>query len=140
MPYWRLYYHLIWATKNREPIIVPPLDAALHQYLRGKGVSLGAIVYAVGGVEDHVHVVASIPPSIAVGTFVGQLKGASSHWVTHVYRWRDGFEWQDGYGAISVSQRGLHGVVDYVLHQREHHAAQKTYPAMERIEIEDHGP
>ena len=84
MPYYELYYHLVWATKEREPLITPALLPELLEYLRGKGIQLGGIVHAVGGIEEHVHVAASIPPRIAVATYVGQLKGASSHWVTHV--------------------------------------------------------
>ncbi|HSN75172.1 MAG TPA: IS200/IS605 family transposase, partial [Anaerolineae bacterium] len=77
MPYYELYYHLVWATKDREPLIVPDLEADLHQYLRGKAISLGVIVHAVGGIEEHVHIAASIPPRLAVATVIGQLKGAS---------------------------------------------------------------
>lgn len=79
MAYWQLFYHFVWAVKDRAPLITPTLEPQLYQYLRGKGIDLGGIVHAVGGIEDHVHVAVSIPPRIAVATYVGQLKGASSH-------------------------------------------------------------
>ncbi|MFQ6057339.1 MAG: IS200/IS605 family transposase [Anaerolineae bacterium] len=79
MPYWRLFYHIVFATKNREPMITPDIEAELHGYLTGKATGLGAIVYIVNGTEDHVHVVASVPPKIALADFTGQIKGAASH-------------------------------------------------------------
>lgn len=84
MPYWRLYYHLIWATKGREPMLQPHLDAQLYPYLAAKAAAAGAIVYAVNGWIDHVHMVLAIPPSIAVADIVQRVKGASSHYLNHV--------------------------------------------------------
>jgi putative transposase len=140
MAYWQLYYHFVWATKERRPFITAELEPDLHQYLRGKGLDLGGIVHAVGGIEEHVHIAVSIPPRLAVATFVGKLKGASSHWVNHLSGHPDHFSWQQGYGAISFSKRALPQVVDYVLNQRQRHAAQDLVLAMERIETEDTGP
>ena len=139
MPYWQLYYHLVWATKNRDPLITPGLEAMLHKYLRGKGLDLGGVVHAVGGIDDHVHVVVSIPPRISVATYVGRLKGASSHWVTHVSGHEGPFAWQEGYGAISFGKRALPQVVKYVQRQRDRHQSGKIIPAMERVEIENVG-
>jgi len=140
MPYWQLYYHLVWATKNREPLITADLEPELHAYLRGKGLSLGGIVHAVGGVSDHTHVVVSIPPRLAVAGYVGQLKGASSHWVNHLSGFTGPFAWQEGYGVITFSKRSLPDVVRYVLNQHAHHATGDLISAMERIETENVGP
>ena len=137
MPYHQLYYHLVWATKKREPLITPDLEADLHHYLRGKVIELGGVVHAVGGMEEHVHLAASIPPRLAVATCVGRLKGASSHWVTHVCPLRLPFEWQDGYGALSFGKRALPQVVAYVLNQRQRHRDRCLIPEMERIEGDD---
>lgn len=140
MPYWQLYYHLVWATKERRPLITVDLEPKLHRYLRGKGLDNGGIVHAVGGLEEHVHVVVSVPPRIAVATYVGQLKGASSHWVNHVYKHPDYFQWQEGYGAMSFGKKALPRIVDYVLNQRERHNEKRIIRALERIEIENVGP
>ena len=140
MPYWRLYYHVVWATKDREPLITRALEDALFEYVRGKGIALGGKVYAVGGIEDHVHVAVSIPPRLAISTYVGQLKGASSHWVNHVFQLGAGFDWQEGFGVFSFSHTGLAGVAEYIARQREHHQTGQTIPALERIEFEDLGP
>lgn len=60
MPYWRLYYHLVWATKNREPLITPKIEGNLYGYLDRKAASHKATVYAINGDEQHIHVVVSI--------------------------------------------------------------------------------
>jgi putative transposase len=132
---WQLYYHLIWATKHRKPVIMGQFETDLHEYLRGKSVALGATIHAVGGIEDHVHVAASIPPSISVATFVGQLKGASSHWVTNVSRYKLPFAWQEGYGALSFGKQALPVVVEYVLDQHRRHKKNRMVARMERIAL-----
>ena len=131
MPYWRLFYHVIWATRNREPLIAPDWEAALHGYLWGKADALGCIPHAIGGVEDHLHVALSIPPRLSVAQVTGQLKGASSH---HVSRELSGapFAWQKEYGVLSFSERALPKVVAYIHNQKQHHAAGRLWLMLER--------
>ena len=70
-------------------------------------------------------------------TYIGQLKGASSHWVTHVSPFQEPFAWQEGYGVLSFGKRSLPQVVDYVLHQRERHRSGQLIAEMERDEGDD---
>lgn len=79
MPYWRLFYHVIWATKHRIQLIEPAWEYDLYGYIWGKSTALECIPHAIGGMYDHLHIAISIPPKLAVATVVGQLKGASSH-------------------------------------------------------------
>ena len=78
MPYHQLYYHLVWATKHRQPILTPAVEPIVYNLLRTKAIGLGATVYALNGDEMHVHMVASITPAIAVAKFVGQVKATTS--------------------------------------------------------------
>jgi putative transposase len=71
LPYYQLYYHIVWATKFRSPLLTPEVEPVIHGYCRSKAVGLGATVYALNGAEDHVHLVVTIPPSISVAKFVG---------------------------------------------------------------------
>ncbi len=73
MPYWQLFYHIVWATKNREPLLTPDVESIIHGYLRAKAIGLGAVVFALNGVLDHVHLAAAIPPAVAVARFIGQI-------------------------------------------------------------------
>ena len=79
MSYWRLYYHLAWATKQRLPLIKPELEAKLHGYIIGKADYLGCITHAINGTKNHIHVVASILPSLSISQYVKKIKGSSSH-------------------------------------------------------------
>ena len=101
MPYWRLFYHFVWGTKNREPLIAPEWEDSLHNVIAAKATELGAFVHAVGGTEDHAHLVVSVPPKIALSTFIGQVKGNSSHFVNHELNVDIHFAWQAEYGVVS---------------------------------------
>lgn len=83
MPYWRLFYHFVWGTKNGELLIETDWENSLHNVIAAKSTDFGAFVYAVGGIETHIHLVASVPPKVALSKFVGQVKGNSSHFVNH---------------------------------------------------------
>ncbi len=136
MPYSRLFYHLIWGTKNREPLIQIEFEETLHNVIVAKGKSLGAFVYVVGGIEDHVHLVASVPPGIALSDFIGQVKGNSSHFVNHELSLSYHFKWQAEYGVVSFGGKQLDMVVKYVKNQRQHHLAGTIIPFLECVEVE----
>jgi len=133
MPYWRLFYHFTWGTKLREPLIDPGFEADLHRVIAAKALELQAVVHAVGGIEDHVHLVVSVPPKLALSTFIGQVKGNSSHFVNQVARPSSTFAWQEEYGVVSFGERHLGWVVQYTLQQREHHEAGTTITRLERV-------
>jgi REP element-mobilizing transposase RayT len=78
MTYWRLHYHIIWATKDRQPILTPCLEKMFYGVIYRKAEKLGLKVHAAGNVDDHVHIVLSIPPKLAVADCVRYLKSASA--------------------------------------------------------------
>ena len=132
MSYWKLFYHVVWATKDRLPLIRPEMEPALFDVMAAKGIKLGGTVFAVGGVENHVHLAVAIPPSIAVTEFVGQLKGSSSHFVNKVLGAE--FKWQNEFGVLSFGLRNLEQVTRYIENQRQHHAENTCIRGLERIE------
>jgi putative transposase len=75
MALWRLYYHIVWATKQRQLLISSDIEDKLYAYLIGKANSLDCIIHAIGGIEDHIHLVVSIPPKLSIAEFVKTLKG-----------------------------------------------------------------
>lgn len=133
MPYWRLFYHFVWGTKNREPLIAPEWEDSLHNAIAAKATELGAFVHAVGGIEDHVHLVVSVPPKIALSTFIGQVKGNSSHFVNHALDVDIYFAWQAEYGVVSFGGKTLDMVARYAKNQRRHHAEGTTIAMLERV-------
>ena len=103
-----VYIHLVFSTKERRPWLQDPqLRAALHAQL--------------GGVEDHVHLVARFGRTIAQADWVKELKRVSSRWLKEQSGSLCDFAWQGGYADFSVSQSNLSQVKDYVANQEEHH-------------------
>ncbi len=121
MSYWRLHYHLIWATFERKPDITTEREKVFYGVLYGKGKDLELKIHAAGNVEDHVHVVVSIPPRLAVADCVRHLKGASAYAINHMDGSDGQFKWQEGYGALSLGDRSLGMVMAYAARQKEHH-------------------
>lgn len=138
MPYWRLYYHIVWGVKGRAPLILAEIEGAVYRFIGLKCNEQGGLAYAVNGMPDHVHVVAAVPPTIALAEFIKKLKGSSSRFVHTEYQMP--FAWQDSYGAFTVSERNLPKVIDYVRHQKEHHHAGTLIPRLEQVTPENNGP
>jgi putative transposase len=138
MPNWRLFYHIVWATKDRAPLITAEIETSLFGIIISKSEGLRAYPFAVNGMPDHVHVVAAVPPSIALSEYVRQIKGASSHFMR--MELDEEFTWQRGYGVTSVSERNLPQAIAYVERQKEHHQNGTAVVPLERIAEGDHGP
>jgi putative transposase len=130
--YVELYLHAVWATWKRLPLITPEIRPRVYASLAHHVQSLGGDVIAIGGIEDHVHVLARCPAAVSVADYVGKLKGGSSYFVTQILRHPEFFKWQGGYGAFSLSRRGIPAVRGYVLNQEQHHRAGTLLAKLER--------
>ena len=97
MALWRLYYHLVWATKERQLLINPNKEVELYNYIIGKSDALRCIVHAIGGMEDHIHLVVSVPPTLSIADFVKNIKGSSAHYLNqNLSASSNKFGWQEG--------------------------------------------
>jgi putative transposase len=134
MPFWKCHYHVIWATKNREPRITPEMESYLFGTIRSIAEELNSTIFAINGTEDHIHVAVAIPPSIAVAQWVKRCKGASSKAINHTFTNDDHFRWQNGYGVLSFGAKQLAYVVAYIEHQKQHHAEKTFQPYLEQID------
>lgn len=132
MPYYQLFYHLVWSTKNREPRLTETVEPVLYNLLRTKAIGLEGIVFALNGSVDHVHMVVAIPPKIAVATFVRQIKGVASAKFNQTHPSDTPFYWQEEYGAFSFDGKRLPNVIAYVENQKQHHTQNSTIPILER--------
>jgi REP element-mobilizing transposase RayT len=139
MAYWRLHYHLVWGTYKREPFIDGGRERMVFGVIYQKAKELELIVHAAGCTEDHIHVVVSIPPKIAVADCVRHFKGASAYAVNHLPGDQAAFKWQDGYGALSLGGRSLPIVCDYARNQKQHHHDRTDIAIYERITDENDG-
>jgi REP element-mobilizing transposase RayT len=131
MSYTRLRYHIITATKRRAPIITPKVEAVLYPALQRKAQDGDGHLLRIGGVSDHVHMVAALHPSCAVSDFVRAVKAGSSR---AVRRAADAsFRWQRGYAAFTLNPLDLSRILAYVARQKEHHLAGRLWAAYERL-------
>jgi putative transposase len=113
--------HCVFATKERRPLITPELQARLWPYLGGIARENRMKALMIGGVEDHVHVLLSLPSTLSVAKAVQLIKGNSSKWIHETFPEHQSFEWQEGYGAFSIGISGVDDTVKYIQNQAEHH-------------------
>ncbi|MEA3336902.1 MAG: IS200/IS605 family transposase [Chloroflexota bacterium] len=137
MPYWQLFYHLVWSTKHREPLITPDVESIIYELLRTKGIGLGATVFAINGMPEHTHVIAAIPPKIAVARFVGQIKGVTATKFNKMGL-PNKLYWQAEYGAFSFDAKRLPNYIAYVDRQKEHHAPGSPQSCLCRAQVVAH--
>ncbi len=117
-PYARNYLHLVFSTKERRPFLKASLQNDVYCDLRRVAKDYGIPIEAVGGMEDHVHILLQLPPKLSASSVVCALKAKTSKWMNdrgHL------FAWQASYGCFSVSASNLAKVKEYILQQEEHH-------------------
>jgi REP element-mobilizing transposase RayT len=115
-----LLTHLIFSTKEREPLITPEIKPELFAYLGGLTRELNGKAYGINGTTDHVHLLVSLPPVVSISEALRFIKANSSGWVHD--KWpRSLFNWQLGYGAFSVSRSNAAEVLTYIGNQEHHH-------------------
>jgi putative transposase len=117
--YTKLIYHIVFSTKERIPLITPEIRDRLYEYLGGVIRGEKGSLMEIGGMPDHVHILARFGAAIAVSEMLKRIKGSSSHWLSQeTGTW---FAWQNGYGAFSVSESQVAAVRKYIQQQEEHH-------------------
>jgi len=115
-----LHCHVIFGTKHQRPLILPEWRPRFHAYIGGTIRALNVVPEAVGGVADHVHLLIGIRATHRLADVMRDVKRVSSAWV-HETIGNIQFEWQDGYGAFSVSASVLEKVKHYIANQEDHH-------------------
>ncbi len=132
MTYWRLHYHLIWSTQDRQPALYGECEKMFYGVLYRKAEELGLKIHAAGNVDDHVHIVVSIPPRLSVAECVRQIKGASAYAINHMPGSDGQFKWQSGYGALTIGERSLETAIAYTAKQKQHHREKTLLDVYER--------
>jgi REP element-mobilizing transposase RayT len=117
--------HFVWGTANREPLLRKSWRDRLHGYIGGILENKKAKLLAAGGIEDHIHVFASLPATMSLSQAAGAMKANSSRWIHETIPNSRGFDWQAGYGAFSVSKSAEPQLSAYIHNQEEHHRQRK---------------
>ena len=113
--------HCTLSTKERRRLIAPDLQSRLWPYMGGIARDNGMKAIIVGGVEDHVHALLSLPATMAIAKAIQLIKCGSSKWVHETFSERSLFAWQEGYGAFSIGIAQVDATVEYIRTQAEHH-------------------
>jgi putative transposase len=122
-----VYVHLVWATRERAPILRGEIETEIYRAIETKCLDLRCPPRAIGGTSDHVHLLARLHPSVSVARLVAEVKGFSSHAVSR-------FRWQRGYGVFSVSRDDLPALESYIRNQKRHHELQAIESELEPID------
>lgn len=113
--------HCVFSTKERRPMITPTLQPRLFQYMGGIARENKMKLLAAGGVDDHVHLLISLHSTIHISKAMQLIKGGSSKWIHETFPEHRLFQWQQGYGAFSISVSDIERTVKYINEQAEHH-------------------
>ena len=133
----RLTYHIVFATKYRKQTITEDIQGRLYEYIGGTLRAKKGHLIEIGGVEDHVHLLCGMSPTLAVSDVIRELKANSSKWMTDELG-IDDFEWQKGFGAFTVSYDRVEAIRKYIRNQKEHHET-KTFHEEYIDFLERHG-
>jgi putative transposase len=136
--YSEINLHFVWHVKHSRPLISEAIEPRLHRYIRNYALKTEDLIFhEVGGIEDHVHIAVTIPPTLKISEWIGRVKGASSHHVNHELVKRKLLDWQRGYGVVSFGTKDLPWVVDYIRNQKEHHRKGTAVERLEKITNDD---
>jgi REP element-mobilizing transposase RayT len=133
-----LLYHIVFTTKQREPLILQPVRDELYAYIGGIVRGEGGSLLEIGGMPDHVHLVVRFKAEPSLATMVKTVKAKSSGWLNKLPKRPGRFAWQTGYGAFTVSVSQLPAVLKYVQDQQVDHQ-QQTLQDEFRALLDRHG-
>jgi putative transposase len=131
-------FDCVFSTKERRKTITEDLQERLWQYMGGIARENKMRALSIGGIEDHVHLLLSIPSTVGIAKALQLIKGGSSKWVHDTFPEHRGFDWQEGYGAFSIAVSQVDDTKRYIANQREHHRT-KTFQEEFIAFLEKHG-
>jgi len=126
MPYIKLIAHVVWATKERKPLMNIANKNALCNHILENAKSKGIHLLNINGYKDHLHALVSLSADQNIATIMNLLKGESSYWANRNLLLEEKFGWQDEYFAVSVSGAAFGQVYNYISNQETHHQ-RKTF-------------
>lgn len=118
----KIYLHLIFSTKHRQPLIDKTIEQELWAYLGGVCHEMDCQPIQIGGYYDHVHVLCRFSRKLALMDLLEEVKKRSSKWIKAKGEAYANFYWQDGYAAFSVNPTQLAVVIKYIKNQHVHHS------------------
>ena len=121
MGYIKIWIHLVWATKRREPVLTKSVRLKLFPHIRQNAKEKNIHIDFINGHVEHVHALISLTANQCISKVTQLIKGESSHWINKNKLTPEEFEWQDDYFAVSVSESDINRVRQYIKNQERHH-------------------
>jgi len=119
--YRQLLYHIVFRTQDSQPTLRRDNTDNLYAYITGIIKNKNSHLYRINGVENHLHILTDLHPSVALADFMRELKASTSKWLKEkgIFPLFDG--WAEGYGSFTCSYYDLGDLVEYIRNQHEHH-------------------
>ncbi len=137
MAYRQIFYQIVFGTKNRKPTINKESETELYKYISGIIKNKKCKLYRINGIEDHIHIMSDLHPTICLSDYVKDIKVASSIWMKESGKFPLFEGWQDKYGAFTYSIRERDMIISYIKNQKEHHKTESFYDEFKRLLIEN---
>jgi REP element-mobilizing transposase RayT len=115
------YVHYVYTTKNHKKYLTKKIREKLFPYIGGICKENSLKLIKAGGIEDHLHLLVSLPATITIAKSIQFIKGGSSRWIHETFKNINDLEWQEGYGAFSIGVSQIDHTIKYISNQEEHH-------------------
>ncbi|MBP7810573.1 MAG: IS200/IS605 family transposase [Bacteroidia bacterium] len=124
--YTQIFYHIVFAVRNRESLITPPIKDELYKYISGIVTNQKQKLFIINGMPDHVHLLLNCKPNMNLSDLVREIKEHSTKFINDKKILPGKFYWQAGFGAFTVSKKDVAMILNYIKTQEDHHK-KKTF-------------
>jgi REP element-mobilizing transposase RayT len=131
--YTQILYHIVFATKNRKPVLAKEHRNRIFKYIWGIIQTRNCYLYRIGGIEDHIHVLCALHPSVALADLVKEIKAGSNRWIRYENILPEFDSWQSGYGAFTCSIDSKDRIIEYIKNQEKHHRGESSASELKRL-------
>ena len=136
--YKQILYHIVFRTKSSQKTINQKHARELYAYIMGYIKNKQGFLYRINGMEDHIHILCSLHPSLALADFMRDMKSSSSKWIKEANKFVGFNGWADGYAAFTLSWSDKDMIVNYIKNQQEHHKKKTFEEELKRL-LEEFG-
>jgi putative transposase len=136
--YRQILFHIVFRTKNGKKTVTQDHVKELYAYIVGIIKNKKCYLYRINGMEDHLHLLCDLHPTIALADFIRDLKSSSSIWLKQSGKFSKFEGWADGYAAFSYAWKDKETIINYIKNQQEHHKKESFEDELRRL-LKEHG-
>ena len=129
-------YHIVFSTKDREPVLHQDRRSDLFRYIWGIISKREGHLYRINGVQDHLHILTSLHPTVCLADFVKDIKTGSGRWIKQNAVFKRFSHWQEGYAAFTCARHDHDRLIEYIKRQEEHHRKTTFQEELRKLLVE----